>query len=68
MKSFNPERDKKPRWCYRVQHLNRLFVQRCLTNLFILKSTGIQPDDSWKRPLQPGGKTALYARYTQAEK
>lgn len=68
MKSFNPERDKKPRWCYRVQHLNRSFVQRCLTDLYILKSTGIQPDDSWKQPMQPGGKSALYARYTQAEK
>lgn len=65
---FNPARDKEPKWRYRVQHRRRPFVQACLTDLYLYKSLGIQPDDSWKRPLQPGGKAALYSRYTQAEK
>lgn len=66
--SFNPVRDKEPKWRGRLYPRRRPFVRSCLTDLYLYKSLGIQPDDSWKRPLQPGGKAALYSRYTQAEK
>lgn len=67
MKEYNPERDKRLRLRYRVKIYRKAFVEHCLTELYILKSTGITPDHSWKKPLQSGGKPALYSRYMQSE-
>lgn len=39
------------------------FISFCRTDLTVLRAVGTEPDDSWKAPLEPGGKPALYLRY-----
>lgn len=34
----------------------------------LFKALGVQPDDSWMQPMEPGGKPALYRRYGLADK
>lgn len=34
----------------------------------LMKNLGIEPDDSWIQPMEPGGKPALYRRYGLADK
>ncbi|MBQ4634855.1 MAG: O-antigen ligase family protein [Akkermansia sp.] len=41
----------------------RKFIENCRTDIVVLQSVGVQPDHSWKAPLEPGGKPALYSRY-----
>lgn len=41
----------------------RTFIANCRTDLTILQTIGTKPDHSWKAPLEPGGKPALYSRY-----
>lgn len=45
----------------------RTFIANCRTDLTILQTIGIKPDHSWKAPLEPGGKPALYSRYFTIE-
>lgn len=46
----------------------RSFIANCRADLELMKLIGVQPDHSWKAPLEPGGKPALYSRYTRDEK
>lgn len=41
----------------------RRLLESCETDLRLLRLTGVQPDDSWKRPMAPGGRSALYRSY-----
>ncbi|MBE6434709.1 MAG: hypothetical protein E7030_00715 [Akkermansiaceae bacterium] len=41
----------------------RKFIENCRMDIVVLQSVGVQPDHSWKAPLSPGGKPALYSRY-----
>lgn len=38
-------------------------IQMAESDLRLLHHTGVQPDDSWQRPLTPGGRPALYRTY-----
>ena len=44
------------------------FFSNCRTDLYMLRAIGITPDDSWKDPMEPGGKSALYQRFQNAGK
>lgn len=49
------------------------FIIACKTDAVLMGSMGVQKDDSWKEPLEEGGKPALYRRWgdkasKQAEK
>lgn len=45
----------------------RKFIENCRTDRAVLESIGIQPDHSWRAPMEPGGKPALYSRYIRIE-
>lgn len=46
----------------------RAVIAACLQDLQTLQAIGIEPDDSWQQPLEPGGKPALYSRYAVQNK
>ena len=52
-------------WSFRASAERQSFISRCKTDLSVLKSIGVQPDHSWKAPMEPSGKPALYLRYEQ---
>ena len=51
------------KWVDGATKQRRVFLQNCREDIKIFRAIGIQPDDSWMAPMQPGGKPALYSRY-----
>ena len=45
----------------------RKFIQNCKMDRSVLEAIGVQPDHSWKAPMEPGGKSALYSRFVSME-
>lgn len=56
------------KWVDGATKQRRVFLQNCREDIKIFRAIGIQPDDSWMAPMQPGGKPALYSRYRPAVK
>ncbi len=43
----------------------RNFIRNCKTDRTVLEAIGVTPDHSWRAPLEPGGKPALYSRFVR---
>lgn len=43
----------------------RSFVKDSRADLRLMKQIGIQPDDSWQEPLEPGGRPSLYRSWVK---
>ncbi len=67
---YNPlvvKNSKLRLWTRATPHQDK-FHQNCRKNLGLLKIINPTPDHSWKNPLTPEGKPALYSRYSQTPK
>lgn len=43
----------------------RSFVNDSRTDIRLMKQIGVQPDDSWQEPLEPGGRPSLYRSWVK---
>ncbi|MBR5185251.1 MAG: hypothetical protein IKW19_03020, partial [Akkermansia sp.] len=61
--SFNPVWRSGPQpWKEQggVKPRLRKLIENCKLDVRMLRAVGTTPDDSWKQPYNPGGKSALY--------
>lgn len=65
---YLPYRKGKRSWVEGGSPERKKFISNCRMDLYTLRAIGISPDDSWKAPMEPGGKSALYQRFQNVGK